>query len=254
MYKYQLSGKIHPERVDFTIGKKLPLSIEHGEFGIKGEVILEIRNSNITISFDSQTEYSSSDTGSVETLKNILEESVRMIVDAYGYVRSYAYEVEITNIKNLDSSLNYQFGVRGEWNILKDDKSANEEFSRILNLFTVPENGTVGNVLADFRRAIKYPSMTASFCFRAIETIRQHAFEDVSITDDDKRRKDGWTKLGTNLGFKEEDFNEIKKFALPNRHGKYPKITYQERERVMNFTRSIIDKVINWIYSQSSQK
>jgi hypothetical protein len=249
MYKYQLSGKIHPERVDFTIGTKLPLCIEHGEFGIKGKVVLEIRNSNITISFDSQTEYSSSDTGSLETLKNILEESVRMIVDAYGYVRSYAYEVEITNIKNLDSSLNYQFGVRGEWNILKDDESVDKEFSRILGLFTVPENAAIGDVLADFRRAIKYPSMTASFCFRAIETIRQHTFEDVSITNDDKRREDAWIKLRANLGFKKEDFDEIKTFALPNRHGKYPKITYQERERLMNFTRVIIDKVI-----QSLQK
>lgn len=252
MHTYQLSGKIHPERVNFTIGTKLPLSIEHGEFGIKGEITLEIRNSNIIISFDSQNEYLSSDTGSLETLKNILEESVRMVVDIYGYVRSYSYEVEITDIKNFGSSLNYQFGVRGEWNILKDDKSANEEFSRILNLFTVPGNGTIGDVLADFRRAIKYPSMTASFCFRAIESIRQHAFEDVSIADDDKRRKDGWTKLGANLGFKEEDFNVIKKYALPNRHGKYPKITYQEREQIMNFTRLIIDNTVNWIYSKES--
>lgn len=252
MYKYQLSGKIHPERVGFTIGTKLPLFVEHREFGIKGKVILEIKNSNIVISFDSENKYSSSDTENLETLKNILEESVRMIVDSYGYVKSYSYEVEITDIKNSDSSLNYQFGVRGEWNIIKDDKSTNEEFSRILHLFTVPENGTIANVLADFRRAIKYPSMTASFCFRAIETIRQHAFEDVSILDNDKRKKDGWKKLRTNLVLKEVDFDEIKRFALPNRHGKYPKVTYGERERIMNFTRSIIDRTIDWIYSKAS--
>jgi hypothetical protein len=247
MYKYQLSGKIHPERVDFTIGTKVSLSITHGEFGIKGEILLEIKNSNITISFDSKNEYFSSDTGSLETLKNILEESVRTIVDIYGYVRSYAYEVEIINIKNLDSSLDYTFGVRGEWNINKDNDATNQEFLKILHLFSAPNNGYISNVLADFRRAIKYPPMTASFCFRAIETIRQHVFENTLIIDDNERRKDGWEKLNTHLGFKKENFEEIQRFSLPNRHGAYPKITYQEREQIMNFTRNIIDKVIQYI-------
>ncbi len=63
MYTYQLTGKIHPERVNFTIGTKLPLFIEHTSFEIKGEILLEIKDSNIFISFNSSTKYSSSDTG-----------------------------------------------------------------------------------------------------------------------------------------------------------------------------------------------
>jgi hypothetical protein len=253
MYDYQLTGKIHPERVNFTIGTKLPLYIEHKDFGIKGEVVLEVKESNLFVSFSSKNIYSSLDTSALETLKNIIEESVRIIVDAYCYVRSYAYELEITNIKCRDLNLEYQFGVRGEWNINKDDKHANEEFSKLINLFTTPENTPLCLVFADFRRSIKYPSMTASFCFRAIETIRQHAYEDISILDDDKRRKAGWKELGKELGFTEKDFDEIKKFALPNRHGKYPTITYTERERIMNFTRRVIDKSIHQILSESKQ-
>lgn len=62
---------------------------------------------------------------------------------------------------------------------------------------------------------------------------------------------DGWKKLGTELGFTKQDFDMIKKFALPNRHGSYPKITYEEREQIMNFTRSVIDKLINWKLNNS---
>lgn len=254
MYNYQISGKIHPERVHFTIVQKLPLFFENNKFGIKGEVILGIKNSNIVISLTSKDRYSSSDTANLETLKNIIEESVRMIVDSYGYVKSYCYEVEITDIKNSDLSLNYQFGVRGEWNINKDDKSTNEEFLKILNLFTDSKNEIISSVLADFRRSIKYPSMTAGFCHRAIETIRQGLFEDTSIMDNDKRRKDGWEKLRTNLDLKKEKFEEIEKFAKLNRHGEYPSITYRERESIMNFTRSIIDKTIDYISSLKLSK
>lgn len=247
MFTYLLTGKIHPERVDFTIGMKMVLSTYHPDFGIKGDVVLEIKNSSILISFESETLYSLEDTGALETLKNIIEDGVRMVVDAYCYVRSYAYEVEITDIKSLAPKLEYQFGVRGEWNINKGDEIASEEFSKMLSV--VSKNNLFTNVLADFRRSIKYPAMTASFCFRAIETIRQHVFEDESIGDDIKRRDNGWENLRKSLNLKKESFSEITKFAIPNRHGKYPAITYKERERIMNFTRFIIDRLIDQMYS-----
>ena len=89
--------------------------------------------------------------------------------------------------------------------------------------------------------------MTAGFCFRAVETIRKFYFEDQSISNDDKRRERGWKELGETLGFKEADFKEIKDFALPNRHGEHRQISYEQRERIMNFTRSIINKLIQII-------
>lgn len=247
MYKYLFKGKIHPERVKFTIGTEIPIRIDHHGFRISGITILKIENSAILVSFSSNVKYSLSKSSELETLRNILEDVVRMIVDIYCYVRSYGYDVEIERIQCPEIDLDYQFGVRGEWNIHKEDLIANEEFSRILNLFTVSDNQFFSNVFADFRRAIKYPSMTASFCFRAIETIRQNIFEDKSEIDDNKRRDDGWVKLREKLNFKRDDFIEINKFALPNRHGQYPKITYAERERIMNFTRRVIDALIDTI-------
>ena len=160
MYTYELSGKINPERVNFTIGTKLPLYIEHGGFNIKGEIILEIKESNISISFSSENIYSSANSGGLETLKNIIEEAVRMVVDSYCYVKSYAYEVEITDIKCKELNMEYIFGVRGEWNIVKDDSESNEEFTKIIKLFSDPQNTSMNLIFADFRRAIKYPSMT----------------------------------------------------------------------------------------------
>ena len=112
------------------------------------------------------------------------------------------------------------------------------------NLFVFAEFYFIKDSLADFRRAIKYPAMTAGYCFRAIETIRKFHFENKGIHDNDKRRKDGWNKLRSSFDLTQSDFNEIENFTLSNRHGHYPSVTYPERERIMNFTRKIIDKTI----------
>lgn len=249
MFKYVFKGKIHPERVNFTINQEIPLNVKHSDFGISGDVLLKIEKSKIYLTFKSQIAYSSTNNTELETLKNILEESVRLVVDIFCYIKSYSYDVEIELVECRDLNLDYIFGVRGEWNVNKDDTVVSNEYSRILNLFTEPKNTTFGHVLADFRRAIKYPAMTASFCYRSIETIRKHTFEDWNERNEEKRRKDGWLRLRNEFNLSQKDFEEIEKFALPNRHGEYPKITYEERERIMNFTRSIIDETISRIYS-----
>ena len=244
MYKYIFFGKIHPERVMFSIGIELPFLLEHHGFGMEGESFIKFENSSVVVRLESSVNYVDNDKCNLETLKNIVEENVRLIVDSFCYVNSYSYDVEITKVICDTLNLDKTFGVLGEWNIKKDPIDGNKEFTRILQLFDRSERIFFKDVLADFRRAIKYPTMTGSFCFRSIETIRVFYFEDRIDSDDKRRRKNGWKKLNEKFDLKECDFDEIKKFALPNRHGSYPLITYKERERMMNFTRKIIDKLI----------
>lgn len=244
MYTYIFIGKIHPERVSFSVGLELPFILKHLNFGLDSETSLKFENSVITVRLQSNADHSKDKNCNLETLKNIVEENVRIAVDAYCFVKSYSYDLEITKVVCDDLKIDYTFGVQGEWNIQKDEQATNAEFTKILKLFDRPKRIFLKDVLADFRRSIKYPGMTASFCFRAIETIRKSYFEDQTNTDDDKRLKDGWQKLSGNFNLQKNDFAEIRKFALPNRHGEYPAITYQERERIMNFTRDIIDKLI----------
>ena len=245
MYTYVFTGKIHPERVNFSIGEKLPFILKHLNFGLDSKTSLKFENSVITIKLQSSTDHSKDENCNLETLKNIVEENVRTVVDAFCFVKSYSYDLEITKVICGELNIDYTFGVQGEWNIQKDEQTTNIEFTKILKLFDRPERIFMKDVLADFRRSIKYPGMTASFCFRAIETIRKYYFEDQAATNDNQRRKDGWQKLRSEFNLQESDFGEIQKFALPNRHGDYPAITYQERERIMNFTRGIIEKLMD---------
>jgi hypothetical protein len=217
------------------------------EFNIVGESTVSIQSSHITVQFDSNIDYTKDPKCNLETLKNFIEENVRIVVDSYCFVKSYSYDVEVSTVKCAQLSIDYTFGVRGEHNISKTDDQSNKEFEKLITTFSIPTAGFLKDVLADFRRAIKYPAMTASFCFRAIETIRIFLFENRGITNESSRKSDGWKNLRTTLNLSEADFSEIQKFAKQNRHGQYPAITYQERERIMNFTRTVIEKSLNFI-------
>lgn len=50
--------------------------------------------------------------------------------------------------------------------------------------------------------------------------------------------------------FAKADYKEIESFAVPNRHGKYPAITYEQRQRIMNFTRKLIDNFLNFVHAK----
>ncbi|MEK9159259.1 MAG: hypothetical protein AAB383_00865 [Patescibacteria group bacterium] len=247
MYNYTFTGLVHPERVSFSVSEDLPFQITHPGFKVNGISKLRFDKSKITLSFASEIDYSKNADCNLETLKNIFEENIRLVIDSYCYINSYSYDVEITKVVCKELHIDNTFGVRGEWNVNKTKDECTAEFTEILRLFDRPERMFLKDVFADFRRAIKYPSMTAGFCFRAVETIRKFYFEDQSISNDDKRRERGWKELGETLGFKEADFKEIKDFALPNRHGEHRQISYEQRERIMNFTRSIINKLIQII-------
>jgi hypothetical protein len=247
MFEYIFTAIIHPERVDFTVDSPMAFQLNHPDFNVVGVSAISIRSSHVIVFFKSAVDYTTDPKCNLETLKNFVEENVRLIVDAYCFVRSYSYDVEVSTLKCTQLGIDHTFEVLGEHNISKSDDQASEEWNELLTVFSNPSAGFMKDVLADFRRAIKYPAMTASFCFRAIETIRTFLLEDPAVLDEGKRKKDGWAKLRESFNLTEAHFSEIQKFALPNRHGVYPSITYVERERIMNFTRRIIEQTVRFV-------
>lgn len=247
MYTYIFSGVIHPQRVNFSLDTKLSFVLKHSDFGINGQTTLEFRNSRFTAIFDSEIDYTESGACNLETLKNFVEQNIRLVVDIYCYVKSYSYDVGITKVQCKELDIDYTFSVRGEWNINKSKQETNEEFTKIFKLFDRPERVFLKDVLADFRRSIKYPDMTAFFCFRAIETIRKFCFEDDRTVNEKKRIKQAWENLRSRLCIPRHDFERIEGFAFRNRHGVYPVISYKEREKIMNFTRELINKVVQML-------
>lgn len=230
-YTYKFKAVVYPS--ELMVSAVVKLRLTYPDFDIDGELSVAINNSEIDIEYKTCRPYSKINTGEIETLKNFVEDAVRIIVDAICFSQSYYYDIYILNFIS-NSGFEYKFYSRGEYNINKNGDVVTKEVSNILSKLDPSNSHTaLALVLADFRMGMKYPKMTASFCFRAIETIRQYYFSD------------DWEKMREVLNLEKEDFNEILKFGKPNRHGVYPTIQYSERESIMNFTRLIIERVLS---------
>lgn len=241
MNTYIFTGIIYPKRVNFTL-KGLPeIEFKHSDFPIEGKLKFNINNCQVRIKFTTTSVINITTDPNINTLKNIIEDLVRSFIDIYCFTYSYSYDLDIRKVVCGKLKINHTFSVQGEYNI----KGNGNDFIKLCNIFLTGKHPFLSYVFSDFRRAIKYPAMTAGFCFRAIETLRQGYFEDSNITDDDKRRKAGWEKLNLDMRFKKEDHRLITEKGVLNRHGMYPAITYKEREEIMNHTRKIIERFLN---------
>lgn len=247
-YKYIFTGVVHPKRVSFGVNVKFGLQIKRPEFGIDGVFGIEFKDSDFTAEYATNVDHTKGENANLETLRNYIEEAIRLVVDIYCYIKSYSYDVEIIKVECSELEVNHVFDVQGEKNINKDKKQTDNEFTNLVMFFAMrPDLDFLRHALVDFRRSIKYPAETATFCFRAIETIRRFYFEDMNIQDEKKRREKGWEELRTVLNLDREFFKNIEHFAKPNRHGEYLVITYKERERIMNKTRQVIDVFIKHV-------
>ena len=242
IHRYIFSGKVHPERVDFSIQQSIGAYFESD--GQRIELNISISKSILVIEMTTDIVLEEGETNKIETIKNNVLDTTSMIVDSFCYVKSVNYDLEISDIRCDELGFYYEFGVQGEWNLIIDDKQVKIDFTKIIIVLSDLRFKFIAHALSDFRRSIKYPAMTASFCYRAIETIRSSYFEDPDINDETKRRKDGWSKFRSCLSISLEEIQSINKYSIPNRHGRYPFISYDERERIMNLTRKIINAML----------
>jgi hypothetical protein len=248
MHKYTITGKFQPEQRIQDLDIHTKFGLKHEEFNVEGDIEMKVIGSDIELVYTTETNHSQPDTANLETLKNILIEEVRLIINVFGYTDSFYLDVYLLNIKCEELNINWDFGIKGEYNINRNEQERKAEFDKIMSLFKGKDYSRYSwlkDSFADFHNAIKYPAQTAQYCFRAIEIIRQNYYEDITNTDNDTRRNDGWRNLRTELNYTRQDFNEIERFGLPNRHGQYPAITYEVRKRIMNFTRQLIDRFVD---------
>ena len=244
MYIYVFDGKLEPENLikDFNLSSTILL--QQRDFGIDGMLDIVINRTNVKVTYTSSIDHSLSTSSNLETLKNFVQEVVELVINLYGYVHSIYLDVYILHVKCEQLNIDYTFGIKGERNLNKSNQHALQEFNKLFSIFASVNNSTLKDVFSDFHKAIKYPAATAQYCFRAIEVIRTNFFENPTDTDKDRRLKNGWNDLRKELEYRKQDFGEIMRYGVPNRHGVYPTITYRVRQRILNLTREVIDRFI----------
>jgi hypothetical protein len=247
-YTYIFLAKIYPHRVNFNLTGLPKFEFKHSDWEITGNCEVEIFNSDVVIKFISPFEYTDKTDCNIETLKNTISDVISGFVDAFCYTSSFSYDVDIEKVICPQLNLLKWFSIQAERNI----KPYDNLFKKLTLLLLSGKHPLLPWVLSDFRRACKYPSMSASFCYRAIEIVRQSYFgiynSNQNSTNYQKERvKKSWSLLNEILLFEESDHDELIEWATTNRHGNFPAITYKKRLKIMNHTRDIINKFINFI-------
>ncbi|MBD1881456.1 hypothetical protein NC997_14080 [Trichocoleus sp. DQ-A2] len=94
--------------------------------------------------------------------------------------------------------------------------------------------------LANLREAIREPNDTGFFCFRAIESIRQHFYEPQDRDTD----KPSWERLRNSLRIDRSWIDALTKSyeAGNQRHGKSPYMSGENRVSAMLHTWKVVDR------------
>lgn len=233
--QYIFYGKVFPERANVNIST-VELNMANDEAGISGTLRLTIQCSQITALFITNSEVEN-----IFTLKNIIEDAIRLQVDILGYLFGCGYDIEVTAMVDSQGNEPIVFGVGIEELENQNDKKI-EDFNKILSLFQDTKGDYLRRCLSDIREAIRMPKDTGFFCYRAIETIKQFFFKQIGT----KNESESWEELRQALKIERSQIDFIKSFADPIRHGHTKYISAEDRLRVLTITWDIMDRFIEY--------
>lgn len=239
---YVFAGLVHPERADVNVRPlRLEISSLDGTFG--GQIFLSIQRSQISVVFNANAPIED-----LKTVRNGIRDVVQSAVNLLGYFVGCGYEVEIIQLLNHPSFGQQVFGVDVPALSEYREKMSLEVGRRFEDYYSLlqDENGLyLRRALADLSLAIKSPSDTGFYCFRAIESIKQYFSKVKSISKD----KAAWEMTRNELDVDRVDIDFVKNFADPVRHGDILNLSGQERDQIFVKTWSIIYKYIEYLQS-----
>ena len=182
-HTYIFFGRVLPERANVNIS-----SLNFEWKNIEGEVIGELNTSILVSQINAQITLKQRPDELI-TLKNGIEEAMRVQLDLLGYTNSCGYDLEIIQVTDLLGNIEV-FGA----NI--DDTNQfplkrPKKFNEIIPLFSTEKGDYLRLSLSDLREAIRNPKDSGFFCYRSIECLRQY-FVDHKVTNNIEKDKKSW--------------------------------------------------------------
>ncbi|PKL57789.1 MAG: hypothetical protein CVV34_05690 [Methanomicrobiales archaeon HGW-Methanomicrobiales-5] len=237
---YVFFGKVFPERADVNISE-LILNVLSPEAGLHGDLTVSVTSSQIKAIFTTEREIPDP-----LTIRNYVEESVRLLIDILGYINGCGYDLEIATMINTRTNESIVFGVDSVLFNMREDRPLN--FGEIISLFDSEKADYIRRCLSDLREAVRVPKDTGFFCYRALETLRKFFIKENELKSD----KESWEFLRSELEVDRSTTDFVKQFADPVRHGETKYITGYERDQILKNTWEIVDKFL--VYAKNGYK
>jgi hypothetical protein len=153
--QYTFFGKVHPERCNVSI-PEFRLRVDTPSDEIHGELKYSISLSQVTATFVCEKPIVN-----ILTLKNCVEDAIRVGLDTLGYILACGYDFEVIVMTDSLGNGPVVFGV-GIPVIEKEASNAGISFEVIMELFKDAKGRYLQNCLANLREAIRVPKDTDS--------------------------------------------------------------------------------------------
>jgi hypothetical protein len=232
---YIIKGIVYPERA--TLSFSLPvIKIYHPTTNNEAEINLCITLNQITLYIITDDEWDILD------LRNIARQFVMDHLAIIGFIKGYAYDVEIRQILNFEKEIDVVYGINIPCIEQRNEKKdISIELSKLMR-YTGGELGMyIKRCLNDLIMSMKFPDDTGFYCYRAIESLKQYC----KIMFTLEKEPDQWKKLSEITGYNQSDIKLIKDFAEPCRHGDTINITSDNRAKIFLQTWDIVDSFFN---------
>jgi len=232
MDPYLFEGIVHPERAQINL--KLSLSFTHLTSSTDATATVSIVLNQVVVWIDSKVEWDIFD------LRNVAKSILQNELSIVGYLKGYAYEVEIRRVLNRGLGIDYVFGIDIPC-IVERNKAIDfdKEILRIREKTHGIEGVYLHRCFTDLVTAMKNAEDTGFYCYRAIESLRQHCILKYQI--DPEKKAEQWQKVRELAKCDEATLREIKAAADPLRHGDLVNVTSCDRAKLFIKTWDVVD-------------
>lgn len=240
MFTYFFWGKVLPERaqLDLNLNKTFKaLNIE-----LEGEVIVSIILNQVLVTVKVQKEEN------IFLLKRIVDSLLDAEMSKLAFIRGFNYSAIIDRCLKEDGVEDWVYGI--EYPLEKSVHNLdaiNEMLNWMHPMSTGVEGILIERCLNDFRSALTHLDDAPFYCYRAIETLRNHCSEINGISKAPDSRAEQWQTFRDAIGITKEEIGYFTQWATELRHGHMTYMSGEEESNVMNKTHSIIHSYFDYL-------
>jgi hypothetical protein len=238
MEPYLFHGVVLPERAQLSL--TFGVKFSHLASGITAEAQVSVVLNQAAVWVESEHNWDIFDLRNV--VKNIVQGHLAMI----GYLKGYAYDVEITRVLSRERRIDYVFGIDIPCVVNRNPNIDLNEALLRLREKTTGENGVfLHRCFDDLVSAMKHADDTGFYCYRAIESLRHHCASLNGCREASKAKQ--WETFREVAVVEEKSIRSIKLAADPLRHGEPGAVATIDRAELFNSTWGIVDAYLNKI-------